>query len=287
MTTSRTSLPVLLVHGFWHGSWCWTQVAAELTRRRRRVLAADLAGHGLRARRPAAAAARPFDPQAFATEMSPVASIDLDLAAEELTDQIRALAVDGPVVAVAHSFAGVVLTRAAQTVPDLLAHVVYVAAFMPASGVPGVAYLDQPEQEGDRVAPLLRADPASVGALRLDPRAGGDDREALVAAFYQDVDPATADAAIALLSCDAPASVAAGSTVLTAQGWGRVPRTFVCCTEDYAVRPALQRRFIREADQAFPNNPTSVVELGSGHSPFLSMPTALAAAIDAAGASLA
>jgi hypothetical protein len=39
-----------------------------------------------------------------------------------------------------------------------------------------------------------------------------------------------------------------------------------------AVRPALQQKFIRDADTASPDNTTSVVALGSSHSPFLSMP---------------
>lgn len=43
-----------------------------------------------------------------------------------------------------------------------------------------------------------------------------------------------------------------------------------------AIRPAAQRRFITEADAAFPDNPTSVVALDASHSPFLSMPDQVA-----------
>lgn len=43
--------PILLVPGFWLGSWCWTEVALALAARGRRAVAVDLAGHGLRARR--------------------------------------------------------------------------------------------------------------------------------------------------------------------------------------------------------------------------------------------
>jgi hypothetical protein len=39
-----------------------------------------------------------------------------------------------------------------------------------------------------------------------------------------------------------------------------------------ALRPALQQKFISDADAAFPANPTSVVALDASHSPFLSMP---------------
>lgn len=274
---------VLLVHGFWHGAWCWSEVAAHLAAAGRRVLAVDLAGHGLRARRPAFASARPFDGLALATEVSPVASVDLATAAALLLSQLRDFGRGEPVVVVAHSFAGAVLTRVAQTAPELVHHVVYVAAAMPASGVPAAAYLQEPEQHGDRVAPLVRADPDAVGALRLD--VGDPDpvyRAELRAAWYADVDLEVADAAIALLTPDAPLAVAVGATTLTTDRWGSVGRTYVHCTDDFSFRPALQQRWVREADEAFPDNPTRVVELESSHSPFLSQPGRLAEVIDAA-----
>ncbi|MGA9831181.1 MAG: alpha/beta fold hydrolase, partial [Trebonia sp.] len=88
-----------------------------------------------------------------------------------------------------------------------------------------------------------------------------------------------ADAAIGLLTPDAPAGIAAGATTLTADGWGSVPRTYVVCTRDRALQPPMQRRFIELADAAFPGNPTAVHTLESSHSPFLSMPGELAGII--------
>ena len=134
MTTRET--PVLLLHGFWHGAWCWSEVLGRLTAAGTRALAVDMAGHGLRARRPAAPTARPFDPAALAAEPSP-ASTDLDEAAALFIAQARALGGGAPVTAVAHSMGGNVLTRAVQDAPGLFAHAVYVTAFMPASRRPG------------------------------------------------------------------------------------------------------------------------------------------------------
>ena len=39
--------PVLFLHGFWHGSWCWSEVLARVTSAGVRALAVDMAGHGL------------------------------------------------------------------------------------------------------------------------------------------------------------------------------------------------------------------------------------------------
>lgn len=267
--------PVLLLHGYWHGAWCWSQVLALLTADGVRALAVDMAGHGLRARRPAAPTARPFDPAALADEDSP-ASVDLDEAAALFLAQARALGGGAPVTAVAHSMGGNVLTRAAQEAPGLFAQVVYVTAFMPPSGIPAAAYIFAPENEDDLVGEALVAAPA-IGALRIDPTSPDPAyRQLLRDCFYSDVDPAVADAATGLLTPDAPIGIAAGATTLTADGWGSVPRTYVVCTRDRALQPAMQRRFIQLADAAFPDNPTTVHTLDSAHTPFLSMPGELA-----------
>src|SRR2546429_191741 len=53
-----------------------------------------------------------------------------------------------------------------------------------------------------------------------------------------------------------------------AAGWRRVPGAAVVCARDRATRPERQRRWAARAG--------TVVELGSGHHPFLSRPDELA-----------
>lgn len=266
---------LVFVNGFWHGSWCWSEVIPHVVAAGRLAVAVDLAGHGLYARRPRWFTGQPYDPGAVSTEVSPVADVSLDDAAELLTAQVKR--VGEPVIVVAHSAAGPVLTRVAQQTPELVAHAVYLSAYMPASDVPAAAYTRIPESADYRVAPLLRGDPARTGALRLD--LATDDavyRQRLREAFYGDVDPVRADAATGLLTPDGPAGIMLGTTTLTRDGWGPVRRTYLICARDMAIRPALQAKFIAEADAAFPDNPTSVVSLDASHSPFLSIPGELA-----------
>ncbi|MER7005794.1 alpha/beta fold hydrolase [Dactylosporangium sp. NPDC000555] len=260
--------PMLFVHGFWHAAWCWTEVLAHVTRTGRVGLAVDLPGHGLRARRPASATARPFNPQALATEPSPVAGVDLDQAGDFLVEQIKLLGGGRPVTVVAHSMGGTALTRAAQQAPELVSRAVYLAAFMPASDTPAIVHAQTPQ-----LSQALRADPAAVGALRLD--VGSTDpgyRQALYDTFYGGVEPMLADAAMSLLSPDAPLRIALGTTRLTCDGWGSVPRTYIKTDRDVVIPPAVQERLIADADAAFPANPTHVLGLDASHSPFLSMP---------------
>jgi Alpha/beta hydrolase family len=148
---------------------------------------------------------------------------------------------------------------------------------MPASGVPAGAYIFAPENAGDLAGASLVADPAVIGGLRLDPASPDPAyHQQLREAFFGDLTADVADAAIGLLTPDAPAGIATGATTLTADGWGAVPRTYVVCTRDRALQPAMQRKFIELADAAFPGNPTIVHTLDSSHSPFLSMPGRLA-----------
>jgi len=278
------STPLLFLHGFWHGSWCWSEVIVHITAAGRRAAAVDMAGHGLRARLPECLTRRPLSPEAVATEVSPVADVDLDQAGELLVSQIEAVGGGGPVTVVAHSMGGAVLTRAAQLAPGLVAHAVYLAAFMPASGIPAIVYAQMPENAGELVQRSLRADPAVVGALRLD--LASDDpayRQQLYEAFFGDTEPALAEAAVGMLTPDAPVGIFLGATTLTGDAWGSLPRTYITCARDMAIRPALQQKFITDADAAFPANPTSVVALDASHSPFLSMPHQVAEVVTGLG----
>ena len=67
----------------------------------------------------------------------------------------------------------------------------------------------------------------------------------------------------------------------TAERYGSVPHSYVVCARDNAIRPELQRLFVKETD-AVSAQPTTVVEFDASHSPFLSQPAALADVIRAA-----
>ncbi|MFF2375266.1 alpha/beta fold hydrolase [Streptomyces xiamenensis] len=273
----NNSLPVVLVHGFWHGSWCWNPVVEKLAGRGILSVAVDLDGHGLCGPAPRARRARPFDAQAFATELSPVATVTASSAAASLAERIRTIGGGRPCLVVAHSMGGVVATALAEHAPELVAGLVYVSALAPVNGEPAAFYSTCPENAGEKLLRLVGADPAVVGAARIDfddPRR----RDQIKEAFYGDIDDRTADAAIALLSSDGPVGIPAEELTVTAQRYGSVPHAYVTCARDNALPLALQHRFIKEID-AVSAAPTAVTELDSSHSPFLSQPAALADAI--------
>jgi pimeloyl-ACP methyl ester carboxylesterase len=272
-TTHDAGTPVVLVHGYWHGSWCWSLVCENLAARGIRSVAVDLEGHGLRGRSPGSRWSRPFDPGSYAVERSPVASVTAATAAHGLTEQVRRIGGGRPVVVVAHSMGGVVATAAAEQAPDLVAAVVYIAAFAPVRGIPAAGYFDRPENAGSMISAGLVADPAAVGAFRYD-TASPASREQIRQTFYNDVEPDLADAATALITPDAPAGIAGQAVTVTPERFGAVAHTYVVCTRDNAVRPALQCLTVTEID-AVSTHATTVVELDASHSPFLSTPEQL------------
>jgi pimeloyl-ACP methyl ester carboxylesterase len=268
---------VVLVHGFWHGSWCWGPVTEQLAGRGVPSVAVDLDGHGLKSRSPFSRWSRPFDPAAFATEPSGAAAVTATSAAATLVRQLEVIGGGEPCVVAAHSMGGTVATAAAELAPELFAHLVYVTAFAPVSGRPAGTYVSLPENAGSMVGDLQSADPAVTGTLRID--TGDRDRHAAIRkTFYGDVDEVTATAAISLLCPDAPAGIPGEAFAVTPGRYGAIPHTYITCAKDNAIPIALQRRFVKEIN-AVSGTPTAVSELDSSHSPFLSQPAALATPI--------
>ena len=93
---------LLLVHGAWHGSWCWQPLTAELDGVP--VVPVDLPSVG---RDPAQLGDLYADAEAVRTALA---------------------AVDGPVVVLGHSYGGAVVTEAV-TADSGVAHLVYLCAF--------------------------------------------------------------------------------------------------------------------------------------------------------------
>ncbi|MFB4299635.1 alpha/beta fold hydrolase [Actinomadura sp. NTSP31] len=270
----------VLVHGGAHGAWAFERVTSLLVKEGHHVVAQDLPGHGLNARLPRSYAARPLDPQEFATEPSPLAHVTLRDYCEQVTATIRRLSALMPhhrIVLVGHSMAGLVLNQVGETVPELIDHLVYLSAWMIADGTSFSDYMAAPEFSTGLIPTVLLADPTVAGALRMDFRSVDPDyRARLKAALGADVDDHDWNAVTHLLTPDTPIGPLAERVTITPDRWGRIPRTYISCTDDRAVPLAAQRRFIAEADRRTPDNLTDVRELPTGHSPFASQPGRLA-----------
>ena len=120
----------VLVHGAWHGGWCWRQVAAGLRRAGAEVHTPTLTGLGERSH--------------LAACLAP-AAINLDL---HIKDVVQVLEYEGleQVILVGHAYGGMVITGVASAAggcPERLGRLVYVNGVVPRDGEAMVDHLDR------------------------------------------------------------------------------------------------------------------------------------------------
>ncbi len=279
----------VLLHGAWHGAWAYAKVIPELAARGHAAVAIDLPGHGLDAKFPQSYQQRPLDRATFSQERSPLAAVTLDECVEHVVGVVDNLRAGGftSVVLVGHSLSGVLVTRVGEMVPEKLSSLVYASALMLPEGQTAGDVFALPQAAGSEVPELIMANPGAVGASRIDP-ASPDPiyRARAKSAFYGDLSDSQFEAVAHLLTPDEPVALAGVRTEKTVARWGSLKRSYLMCTEDRTVPPALQQLFIEQADAYTPNNKTNVRKLKSSHSPFLSMPREFAIALsDMASAS--
>jgi pimeloyl-ACP methyl ester carboxylesterase len=104
----------VLVHGAWHGAWCWRRVVDALQAQGHRAFAVTLTGVGDRAHL-----------------MSPLITLETHIA--DVANTIEAEELQQVVLAV-HSYAGMIGTALADRMPQRLKHLVYVDAVVPRPG---------------------------------------------------------------------------------------------------------------------------------------------------------
>jgi len=111
----------VLVHGAWHGGWCWRNVESVLKRAGHTVFTPTLTGLG---------------------DRSHLLSPDIDLETH-IADIVNVLAWEEleDVVLVGHSYGGMVITGVADRAKHRLRHVVYLDAFLPADGESSASHI--------------------------------------------------------------------------------------------------------------------------------------------------
>ncbi|MGB8860246.1 MAG: alpha/beta fold hydrolase [Ilumatobacteraceae bacterium] len=198
-----TSLPVVLVHGAWHGAWCWAGVQHALDELGVASYAVDLPGHGI----------------------SPLPLTDLGGDAEHVAAVLRRLGT--PAVLVGHSYGGAVITEAASRFPDV-AHLVYLTAFA----------LDQGESIMSLLAALPRAHvPLGLAIIAHDDGTSDIDPDKAAEAFYGECSPAATGAAIARLS---PQAMVGFADAVTGAPRNHIASTYVRCLRDQSIHLSHQ-----------------------------------------------
>lgn len=200
----------LLIHGAWHGAWCWERLTPRLRERGHRVVAIDLPAHG--------------------DDSTPWYRTTLRRYAERV--RCTATQQQEPPLLVGHSMGGMVISQAAHEAPELFAGLVYLCAFAPLPG--------------DRMWGLARRDPGSVVGRHTSLRLSGIrfPADAAGETFCGECDDETVRWAGDRLR---PEPVLPVLQRLKARAPLALPRVYLECTRDRAISPEHQRAMAARA----------------------------------------
>lgn len=226
----------VLVHGAWHGAWCWYKIAAALERAGRQVTAIDLPGGGI--------------------DSTPASAVTRQSQVERVTALLDTIS--DPVILVGHSAGGPVISEAAEARPDRIEKLVYLTAFLVPDGVSPVQVALG--DTGSLLGGNLIALPAE-GAL--DVRASA--RREIFYNECRDRDIALAGALFKPVSLQPLVP-----PMLLGEGFASVRRFYISCPRDNAISPAAQEGMYT----ALPCEQVLTIG-GSDHSPFFSHSQAL------------
>lgn len=230
----------VLVHGAWHGPWCWNKLTPLLEAQGHRVTEVELPG-----RRGDAAELAKLKPEQFVATVVQV--------------------LDGsprPVVLVGHSLGGATISLVAEAHPDKIKTLTYLTAFLVPDGktVGSIAATDKEAL----IRKVVMRD-AATAVSRLD-------MAHVKEVFYGDC----SDEDVAYAQKHAtpePRTMSAATIRTTNERFGRVDRVFIECLRDRAIGITTQRSM----QAALPCR--TVHTLDTSHSPFFSNPRGLATAL--------
>ena len=230
----------VLVHGAWHGAWCWRRVTQALQVQGHRAYAVTLTGLGDRAHL-----------------LSP--DVTLETHIEDVRQLIETEELNDVVLAV-HSYAGMIGTAIADRIGDRLKHLVYVDAVIPK---PGESWSST--QASATQQQRLAAAEASENFSFPPP-------DAVVFGLH-DADHAW----VQRRQTPHPGNTYRIPLAFDVQRVAATPRTFISCTEPALATIAPSR--LRVKDPAFWGGAwlpgSRVIEMATGHDPMISEPAAL------------
>jgi pimeloyl-ACP methyl ester carboxylesterase len=204
----------VLVHGGFHGGWCWDKMTPELARLGHEAVCPDLPGHGQRA-----------------AERGTLSGY---------RDAVVDVLEDGDIL-VGHSMGGYITTMAADVAPVELGHVIYLAACYP---LPGKSMLEAaPYASQDLTAHYTAVDAPSGPGIAIE------SLEDATRFFYHDCTPEDAAWAFDQLTPE-PTLPLAEPISLTFAANVAVPRSYIVCTDDQSGHGPFVELFLQRLELA-------------------------------------
>lgn len=238
----------VLVHGGFHGAWCWARTIAELEQLGHDAIAIDMPGH----------ASRVNDLSTEATRRDAIVSV-----------------LEPGDVLVGHSGGGYDISLAADSAPDLVSHVTYLAAGLPLEGrsiVEATGGVTTRDSYGNLQVLVSMDDETGMSRVvrpNVDGRMTCFDYEITRNFFYHDCEEADARWAFSKLTPSPSGRYTLDPLSLPTFWEAELPRSYIICTRDRA-KPA---RMSHEVSARLGVDP---LPIDASHSPFISRPRELA-----------
>ena len=227
----------VLIHGSWHGAWCWYKIIPLLQQAGHQVIAPDLPGHG--------------------RDWTAPREVSLQRYVESVCNVLDAQAES--VILVGHSRGGMVISQTAEHRSDKIRTLVYLAAFLIPNG------------ETLMTTALSDHDSLIISNTVVNQEQGSTmlKAETFRDALYGDCSQEDIVLATALLTPE-PIAPSATPLSLSEEHFGRIPRVYIETLQDKGVTPALQKKMytVTPCQQ--------IISMDTSHSPFLSQPQQLA-----------
>jgi pimeloyl-ACP methyl ester carboxylesterase len=233
-STSSESKTFVLVHGAFQGAYAWRFVKAQLEAAGQKVVVIELPGHG--------------------ADQTPAATITLNSYRDKVVSAITTI--KGKVVLVAHSAGGSVITAVADTIPDRIEKMVYIAAAVPVNGqsLHDITSMDTNSLLGPSVIPSA------------DGVTGSIPNDKVFSIFCQDGSEEVKQLLIANNRPEPTAPQLEKIVLKNTSATAMIPKYYIHTTQDRVATFDLQKKVVALAGI------TNVFTLESSHCPFLSMP---------------
>ncbi|CAM4051804.1 Pimeloyl-ACP methyl ester carboxylesterase [Pedobacter westerhofensis] len=224
----------VLVHGAFQGAYAWKYVKAQLEAAGQKVVVVELPGHG--------------------SDQTPVATLTLNSYRNKVISAITGIS--GKVVLVAHSAGGSVITGVADSIPEHIEKMVYIAAAIPKNGqsLDDIVGMDASSQLFPNVTPSA------------DGLTGSISNDKVFSIFCQD---GSEEVKQLLIANNRPEPLHPQMEKIVLKNnpaAAALPKYYIHTTKDLVAPYELQKKIVAE------HGIKNVFTLDSGHCPFLSVP---------------
>jgi esterase/lipase len=200
----------ILIHGAWHGSWCWNKITANLVKNNHKVLTPDLPSY---------------------EDSLSVTVISFDDYISHIIPIINSS--KEKVILVGHSMAGLIISSLAEKMPNNIQALVYLCAFMPNNGQSLMDIIDNRPNQHIELEFTENFEACKVK------------EEYIINAFYNNCSKKDINFAMSKLQLQ-PYNIFNTKIYLSKARYGKISKTYIECIKDNAIPLTIQREMIKK-----------------------------------------